>query len=334
MRAGRHRRIGFNDDGRPPLDTDLDLLSDVRRGPDGRIYLMDFNNMRLRVIGDDGLVETIAGNGVHGYAFTGVQATDSPLENPIDFAFLPDGQIAIVSYHDPRILVFGPDGVLHAIAGDGKVGRTGDEGDGGAALSAEFIQLDGIAVGADGALYVSDSLANRVRMVKDGVVTTVAGTGEGAYAGDGGPATEAALHWPTALNFDAAGNLLIADQENHAIRRIAPDGTITTVAGTGEAGFGGDGGPATDARLDEPDGVVAADDGTLYIADRTNHRIRMVAPDGTISTIAGTGDKGFSGGGGPALEATFGFVARVQLDGDCLLVADQSNSCAREIFLR
>lgn len=327
---------GFNRDGLPPGETDLFLVSAARRGPDDRLYIMDFNNQRLRRIGDDGLVETLVGDGFHAIAATGVPLLETPLENPIDFGFLADGRIVFVSYHDPRVLEIGADGTLHAIAGgdEGLVGVVGDEGDGGPAKDALFLQLDGIAVGEGDTIYVSDSKANRVRRIRDGLITTVAGTGEAAYHGDGGPGAEAALFWPTALELDPEGNLTIVDTLNHAIRRLAVDGTITTVVGDGVAGDRGDGGPATAARLREPFGVARGDDGALFIADRGNFRVRRVGPDGVITTIAGTGVEGDGGDEGPAIDATFGSLARIARDGDGLLVADQSNSRVRRIDLR
>jgi sugar lactone lactonase YvrE len=333
--------MGFNKDGLAPDKTDMYLVSEVRRGPDGLIYMMDFNNHRLRRINADGVVETIAGDGFHAFAMTGVAATDSGLENPIDFDWLPDGRIALVSYHDPRVLVIDDDGILHALAGTGELGATGSEGDGGAALEAQFIQMDGMLAAPDGSIYVSDSIANRVRVVKDGIVTTVAGSGDAAsdgtgnsgYSGDGGPAVEAQLHWPTALALGPDGTLYFADSLNQVIRHVRADGTIETVAGTGDKGYAGDGGPATAAQLAEPNGLAIDADGTMYISDRSNFVLRRVDPDGTIDTIAGIGLEGFDGNGGAALDAEFGYTARVQLDGDQLLLADQSNSCVRRVIL-
>jgi len=327
---------GFNRDGLQPADTDLFLVSAARRGPDDRLYIVDFNNQRLRRIDDAGLVETIVGNGFHAIADITAPLLDTPLENPIDLDFLANGHIVFVSYHDPRVLEVGADGALRSLAGagDGVVGTIGDEGDGGPASAALFMQLDGIAVAADDTIYVSDSLAHRVRRIQGGIITTVAGTGATGLSGDGGPGTAATLHWPTALALDAAGNLYIADTFNHAIRRLAVDGTITTVAGTGVEGGSGDGGPALAAQISQPFGVAVDEDGTLYIADRGNFKIRRVAPDGVISTIAGTGVEGSAGDGGPAIAAELGYVARVALDGDGLLLADQSNARVRRMTLR
>ncbi len=326
--------LGFNRDGLSPERTDFYLLSSVQRGPDGRVYLMDFNNQRVRVIDEHGLVQTIVGDGFHAVADVGNPAVDSPLENPVDFDFLADGRLVFVSYHDPRMLVLERDGTLGRLAGHGEVGVRGNEGDFEPALSALFIQLDGIAVAPDGAIFVSDSLANRVRVVRDGMMAPVAGNGEERHAGDGGPGVDASLRWPTALAFDRSGALLIADTRNHVVRRVAADGIITTIAGDGTQGFAGDGGPATAARLDQPNGLAVDTDGTLYIADRGNFRVRRVDPSGVIDTLAGAGAEGYDGDGGPARAAHFGYLARLSIDGDTLLVADQSNGCARRIRLR
>jgi sugar lactone lactonase YvrE len=327
--------LGFDGEGLPAGRSSLYLPSSVRRGPDDRLYVMDFNNQRMRVVDDDGSLQTLIGNGEHAIASTGVPALETPLENPIDFRFDAEGRLVLVSYHDPRVLVLGADGTLEALAGadDGQVGMLGNEGDGGPATEAMFVQLDGIEIAPDGTIYVSDSNANRVRRIRDGLIETVAGNGEEGHAGDGGPGTMAALHWPSALQLDAAGNLYIAETRSHVIRRLAPDGTIDTIAGDGTAGFSGDGGPATMARLDQPYGLALDEDGSLYVADRGNYRVRRIAPDGTIETIAGTGEEGLSGNG-PAARASFGYLARLAIDGDGLLVTDQSNALVRRINLR
>lgn len=326
---------GFNRDGLPPQDTDLFLPSAARRGPDDYLYIMDFNNQRLRRIDDAGLIETIVGSGFHAIANVDVPALDSPLENPIDFGFFANGNVVFVSYHDPRVLELTADGKLRTIAGagDGILGVSGDEGDGGPATDALFIQLDGIAITPDDVIYVSDSLANRVRKIEDGMIETVAGTGEAAYAGDGGRGTEAALYWPTALELDAEGNLYIADTFNHVIRRLDVDGTISTVAGTGVEGYAGDEGPADAAQFSQPFGLALGHDGDLYIGDRGNFAVRRIDAEGIVHTVAGTGVQG-PGKSGPATASTLGFTARLALDGDQLLITDQSNARIWTLRLR
>ncbi len=308
---------GFNDDGRDALESDLYLPSQVKRGPDGRVYIMDFNNQRLRAIEADGTMSTVAGNGWHAFATAGEPAVDSPLENPVDFDFLADGRLVLVSYHDPRVLTVEADGTIGVLAGTGELGVVGDEGDGGPALLASFMQLEGIAVAADGAIHVSDSMAHRVRVIRDGVIAT-----------EVGPET---VSFPTALALDPVGRLLIADYGHNMIRRLASDGTVDVVAGTGVPSNQGDGMLAIAAPIHGPNGLAAAADGTIFISSREGFRIRRVGPDGIIQTFAGNGERGFSGSGGPALDARFGFLARISLDGDGLLVADQTNSAVWRI---
>ena len=155
-----------------------------------------------------------------------------------------------------------------------------------------------MAVDVDGTIYISESRGARVRTIgPDGTLGTVAGTGEAGYSGDGGAAIEARLDFPLGLDL-AAGRLYVADAGNHRIRSVDLDGgTISTLAGSGPAGFAGDGGPATDASLRQPNDVAVSEDGQrIYIADSFNHRIRLVqAASGRIETFAGTGDTGYSG---------------------------------------
>jgi len=165
-----------------------------------------------------------------------------------------------------------------------------------------------------------------------GVITTVAGNGAQGFSGDGGPAVNARFNDPMGVALDGAGNLYIADYHNHRVRKVRVDGTILTVAGTGEAGYGGDAGLATSAQLHNPGGIAVDASGNLYIADELNQRIRKVDVNGTISTVAGNGIPGVAGDGGPAVEAQFHNPARVAVDGvGNLYVADWINSRIRKI---
>ena len=182
----------------------------------------------------------------------------------------------------------------------------GFAGDGGPATAARFTCAYGLAFDGAGDLYVADHGNDRVRMIDPtGTIATVVGSGptgfgQGAYAGDGGPATQARLMQPTWLATDAFGNLYISDRDNDVIRRVNAKGIITTVAGTGKKGYSGDGGPASKAKIDDPEGLEVDAQGNLIFGDANNARIRMVDREGTITTIAGTGKPGYSGDGGPA----------------------------------
>ncbi len=189
-------------------------------------------------------------------------------------------------------------------------GQSGFSGDGGPATSAQLQAATAVAADDQGNLYITDRQAPRVRKVDaSGTITTVAGTGVRGSTGDGGPATSARLD-PFDLAVDRAGNLLIADVSGHRIRKVGADGIITTVAGTGTRGFSGDGGPATSAQI-AAIGVEVDDNGNLFIA--SVDRLRKVGADGIITTVAGTGTRGFSGDGGPATSAQVN-VARVGVD--------------------
>lgn len=178
-----------------------------------------------------------------------------------------------------------------------------------------------------GNLYIADTLNHRVRKVAVGtaIITTLAGNGSSAFSGDGGPATQAALNTPVGVSVDNAGNLYIADRDNQRVRKVdATTGIIVTFAGNGEKGFSGDGGPATSASLNEPEGLAIDSFGTVYIADERNKRVREVDPvTGTISTVAGNGTPGSSGDGGLAREAQLlsPSAVAVDLSGD-LYIAD------------
>jgi uncharacterized protein (TIGR03437 family) len=204
-------------------------------------------------------------------------------------------------------------GTLTRIAG---TGRYGVSGDGGPAINAQMAFPDGVAVDSGGNVYVADRAAHVIREISSGgTISTFGGTGKNGFSGDGGPAVNAQFNGPTGLALDAAGNLYVADTDNSCIRMISPDGTVVTVAGTNGRTFSGDGGPASAADLNQPQGVAADAAGNLYIADTFNNRIRMVAKDGTISTFAGNGFPGGSGDAGPATSATLFLPTDVAVDG-------------------
>jgi streptogramin lyase len=182
-----------------------------------------------------------------------------------------------------------PAAEMHIFAGTGIAGFSGD---GGPATKAEVNQPFGVIRGADGAIYFCDTANHRVRKIaSDGTITTVAGNGQPGYSGDGGPALQASLKEPYEIRFDRAGNLFIVERLNHTVRKVdAKTRAISTVAGTGKAGFGGDGGPGNQAQLSEPHSIQFDPAGNLYICDIRNHRVRKVdRVTGVITTFSGTG---------------------------------------------
>jgi trimeric autotransporter adhesin len=219
---------------------------------------------------------------------------------------------------------FGQTYTVSTVAGNGDSGASPDNV---TAISAAM-NPGCIAVDAAGNLYIADD--NRVREVSGGIMTTVAGNGSYGFSGDGGPATEAQLLNPHGLAVDAAGNLYIADTMNLRIRKVSK-GIITTVAGDGTYGFGGDGGPATEAQLDLPYGIAVDAAGNLYIADEGNNRVRKVS-GGIMTTVAGTGADGFSGDGGPATAAQLNWPRAVAVDAaGNLYIADTESNRIREV---
>lgn len=251
-------------------------------------------------------------------------------DGPTALAVAPDGAVWVADTRRQQIRRIGPDGAVSVKAGTGAYGyRAAD--DGGPATSARLSSPEGLAVVEDGdgeeVLYIADTNANRVRRVgPDGTITTVAGGG--SALGDGGPATSARLAGPTGVALSPDGSLIVADSNQHRIRRVGTDGTISTLAGTGTPGAGGDGGPAGAARVSAPAALAHDTEGRLLIADAGNGRVRRVGADGVIETIAGGGNP--AGGVGDGLLATAARMLEptgiaVRPDGEVLIADARAN---------
>ena len=219
-------------------------------------------------------------------------------------------------------------GVLTVVAGDGVQGFRGD---GGAATSAELNGPQGVAVGADGSLYIADTGNERIRVVRSGVMSTFAGNGDAGFGGDGGAATSAMFRGPNAVAIDATGAVLVSDAGNERVRRIS-GGLISTVVGNGAQGFSGDGGQAVAAQIDTPMGLAVGPDGRVFVADSHNDRIRVVGMDGRIGTYAGSGVRGLAGDGGPATAAELSLPrGLVVTAGGAVIFADSNNQRIRRV---
>jgi sugar lactone lactonase YvrE len=300
----------------------LDSWTDGRRAVGG-VQVQDVNFAQTGsgiILPGPGIINTVAGNGTAGYSGDGGAATSAELYFPQSGAVDTAGNIYIADTWNHRIRkVTASTAIISTIAGNGTEGYSGD---GGAATSAELNAPSGVAVDAAGNIYIADSNNNRIRKVtvSTGIITTVAGNGTAGYSGDGGLATNAELNTiygpGSAVALDAAANIYIADQFNNRIRKVTVStGIITTVAGDGTTGYSGDGGAATSAELNGPDGVALDATGNIYISDTYNYRVRKVTVStGHISTVAGDGVNGYSGDGGVATSAAIGEPGHIAMD--------------------
>jgi sugar lactone lactonase YvrE len=299
---------------------------------EGNLYIADHGNHRILLVGTKGMVSTICGLGRPGYSGDGGPATKAALKGPADVRRDAQGNIYIADHDNHRVRKIDTAGIIHTLAGTGEAGFSGD---GGPAVSARLDHPVAVTADAQGYVYIADKYNHRVRRAdKDGRIATVAGTGVPGYSGDGVPAQYADLIFPRAVALDRQGNLYVADEDGHRLRKIDANGIITTAAGTGRAEFSGDGGRALSAGLRCPRAVVADDAGNIYLADSMNHCIRRIAADGTISTIAGIGAvPGFLGDGGRADRALLNQPSALTLHGNYLYIADTENHRVRRVTL-
>jgi sugar lactone lactonase YvrE len=273
-------------------------------------------------------ITTFAGTGTAGATGDTGVATAALLNNPIGVAVDSVGNVYIADSANSKVRMVNTSGVITTFAGTGVSGSTGD---GGLAISATLTLPTGVAVDSQNNVYIADAAANRVRKVSNGIITTFAGSATGGFGGDGGAATVASLNYPASVAVDAAGNIYVADTGNHRIRKVAPGGIISTVAGNGNLGYTGDGVAATTSSLFFPQGVAVDNAGNIYIADTRNDRIRQVSA-GIITTFAGTGTAGYSGDKGAPAAATINVPRGVAVDSfGNLYIADTGNNAIRRI---
>lgn len=391
-------RAALGHDGAGPLEVSLYLPQDLTWGPDGRPYILDWNNHRVRVIDDEGTVQTLIGTGELGDAPDG-PAVETRLNHPTHVSFSPAGKLVLSAWHNSKVMEMDlGTGQIHAICGVD--GMRAYAGEGSPAIEAVLDLPVATAFDSQGRLYIMDQGNQRIRRIEaDETIDTIVGPvgpylPEGyvevcdppaqpgqapacrfclaeeaddencagptarpqGFAGDHAQGAEAFMNQPFSQSAPPAGRmemgpgdvLYFTDSGNHLIRALQPDGSVETVAGvdpepyvpeesrekTPLGDYGGDGGPALEARFNSPRDVAVADDGTIYVADTENSCVRRVATDGEVSTVAGQCEKrGFEGDGGPATEALINRPYGIALDGEGnLYIADTYNHRIRVVY--
>ncbi|MCC6572197.1 MAG: hypothetical protein IT462_00270 [Planctomycetes bacterium] len=341
--AGRAFEWGFEGDTGAAVDAVFSGVARLSFDAAGNLYLCDRGNARVRMIDTNGIIDTVAGTGNWGYGGDGGPALSADIAEPYGLVCGADGycftqmmwgghfggQSAWVRYVDFSSLE------IDTVAGNGSEAFAGDGGD---ARDAAFYDPRAICFDADGNCYVADSNNYRVRRIDadTGIVTTIAGNGFPGYSGDGGPATQAGLGYTLGIAADAQGNVYISDGDNQRVRRIsAATGNIDAYAGDGNYGFGGDQGPALAAQFASPAALAVDAQGNLYIHDQSNARVRKVAAlTGIVTTVAGNGNWGYSGDGGPAVyaELSMGWPGSLAVDAQGnLFISDQDNGRVRKV---
>jgi uncharacterized protein (TIGR03437 family) len=325
-------------DGTPATSAILHQPSAVEFDTSGNLFIADTGTERVRIVLATGIIQTLAGDGTAGYNGDGMAATAAELWEPTGLAIDPSGNLFVADTYCSLVREISA-GVISTFAGtsdpcpDDPQESSAPAQQNPAPVKTFLSAPHGVCTGKDGSVYIVDTDNNRVLVVPPkGVAATYAGNGSQGYAGDGELARFGQLNLPSACALDGAGDMFIADTANHRIREVTAAGVIETVAGTGAAGYSGDGGEATAATLYVPAGVAVDGNGNIFIADTGNHAIRLVTTDGLIHTIAGQGAAGFSGDGGEGLAAFLDSPSGMLLDGaGDLYFADTGNNRVRRL---
>jgi sugar lactone lactonase YvrE len=294
---------GFSGDGGPATQAQLNLPSGIALDGKGNIFISDRSNNRIRVIDSSGKIRTYAGSGKDGFKGDNGPALKASIDRPFGIALDRKGNLYIADRRNNRVRKVNKQGIITTVAGDGGFFFMGDNGP---AYRASVAAPTGVAVDDQGTLYIADRGNNRVRAVdSQGMISTIVGTGQQSYNGDSEVARDTNLHLPFGVAMNPEGKLLVIDRSHYRIRSVdLKRGTVKTIAGNGHKMFAGDGGPATGATLSFPHGIAVDKDDNVLISDKGNYRIRKIAPDGIIHTIAGNGIRGNIGDDMPAMEAS------------------------------
>ncbi len=342
--AGGSGAVGFSGDGGPAREAVFHFFFHpaLAIDPSGNIFVADDRNERIRKIGTDNIIQTVVGNGLFHFSGDGGPATSATLEYPNSVVEDAAGNIYITEQLGSRIRRVTPDGIMHVFAGTGAFGYSGDNGP---ATSATLGYPTYFALDSSGNLYFSDAIDLVIRKIDStGAISTYAGSGQVGFSGDGGPANQATFNAPWGIDFDSAGELVIADSQNNRIRVVFPSGDIPsglcsssascvlTIAGNGTPGYSGDNGPAPSAQVNSPLGVRVYKNG-IYFADQGNNRIRRIDSTSlTITTVAGNGQQGYTGDGGPATQASLNSPQNVGFDSEGnMYISDTNNSAVRKV---
>ncbi len=320
---------GYSGDGAAAAAAQLSFPSGVAVDSSNNLYIADQQNDRIRKVdASTGAISTVAGDGTRGYGGDGGPAAAAQFDGPSGVAVDSAGNIYIADTFNQRIRRVDASGNVSTVAGTGI--RSIDPA-GRLATATHLSDPNDVAVDGRGNLYIAVTLSFLVYKVdaSTGIISTVAGTGTSGYNGDGGAGTAARISRPRGVAVDRAGNIYIADANNHRIRKVDASGAISTVVGDGTGGYSGDGGAATAAQLFLPYGVAADSAGNLYVADRGNHRIRKVDASGAISTVAGTSNIG-DGEAAPAAQLALPQEVTADSAGN-LYVADTWNNRIRKV---
>ena len=272
--------VGSSGDGGAATSAQLGYPSGVSASMSGNVFIADTYNNKIRMVTNTGIITTIAGTGAVGSSGDGGAATSARLYHPYGLSVDISGNVYIIDSINNKIRLVSSTGIITTFAG---TGMWGSNGDGGAATSAQLSAPRGVSVDISGNVYFADTNNHKIRMVTStGIITTIAGTGDVGSSGDGSAATSAQLAGPMGVSVDISGNVYIADSYNNNIRMVTSLGIITTIAGTGAVGSCGDGGVATSAQLNSPEGVSVDISGNVYISDYYNQKIRKFVPQGQV----------------------------------------------------